>query len=242
MADLQMSHPASAFHRRGLAHAQRRQLDHAIQDFAHAIQIDPQFALAYIDRGVAHAQRGDFRQALADLNQGLALAPHQPVALLARGMVHVELGAVEAALRDLTAAREASPQDADICYQRGKLHLVRGDYAAAIADFSDAANLHPPKARHHNQLAWLWSTHKDPRFRDGPKALDHAGKACDLTEWKDAVVLDTLAAACAECGQYAEAVRWAEKALALAAPHLQPLIRGRLGLYRSGQPFREIGP
>jgi tetratricopeptide (TPR) repeat protein len=239
MANSASAASASQHHRRGLAHAHARRLDLAIHAFASALQLDPHFAAAYIDRGVAHAQRGEFRQALADLNQGLALAPNHPTALLARGMVHFELQALEPATADLTAARVAAPNDADICFQRGLLYLARGDCALALSDFADATRLDPSNARLHNQLAWILSTHPDGRFRDGLKALEHATKACELTQWQDALILDTLAAAHAEIGGFDQAARRAAEALRIAPHGFESAISQRFALYQSGQAFRD---
>jgi hypothetical protein len=40
--------------------------------------------------------------------------------------------------------------------------------------------------------------------------MQDAKVACKLTNWKDATVIDTLAAACAELGDFDSAVRYGE--------------------------------
>ena len=58
-------------------------------------------------------------------------------------------------------------------------------------------------------------------------------------------VLDTLAAAYAGGGRFADAVRTAEAALALAVAQgkrsFAETVRARLTLYQAGSPYREIG-
>ena len=63
--------------------------------------------------------------------------------------------------------------------------------------------------------------------------------ACEMSGWKDPNQVDTLAAAYAEAGEFAKAVEWQEKAIALA----QGATSGedwaeRLELYRKKTPYR----
>jgi hypothetical protein len=68
--------------------------------------------------------------------------------------------------------------------------------------------------------------------------VEHGTRACELTQWHDGNILDTLAAALAECGRFAEAVEHAQKAEALAPENLRADIRAHVQLFRSGKPFR----
>ena len=52
----------------------------------------------------------------------------------------------------------------------------------------------------------------DVQVRNGPRAVELAERACQLTEWKTAFFLGTLAAAYAEAGQFADAAATAERA------------------------------
>jgi serine/threonine-protein kinase len=62
----------------------------------------------------------------------------------------------------------------------------------------------------------VWCTVPDPTVRNGRRALECATRACELTEWQTPGFLDTLAAAHAEAGSFAEAAKWAERAAELA--------------------------
>jgi Flp pilus assembly protein TadD len=67
-------------------------------------------------------------------------------------------------------------------------------------------------------------------------------EAVQLTGRQDVESLDTLAAAYAEIGRFAEALAAASAALALAParePAIVPELEQRLALYRAGRPFRQ---
>ena len=92
----------------------------------------------------------------------------------------------------------------------------------------------------HNSLAWLLATFNDARLRDGPRALVHAQAAVDAQPSPGH--LDTLAAAYAETGQFAQAVSTQRQALAaLATPDagLRGELERRLQSYRQAQVWRE---
>jgi protein O-mannosyl-transferase len=75
-----------------------------------------------------------------------------------------------------------------------------------------AANA-PDSPRMLDELAWLLATYPDSKSRDGTEAVRLAEHACDLTERKIPALLDTLAAAYAEAGDFARAISTAEETL-----------------------------
>ena len=81
------------------------------------------------------------------------------------------------------------------------------------------------------------ATCPDAKFQDGKMAVESATRACQLSEWKGANYLDTLAAAYAEEGTFDKAVEWQEKAIQLS-PHMESF-QERLRLYKEKKPYRE---
>jgi tetratricopeptide (TPR) repeat protein len=75
-----------------------------------------------------------------------------------------------------------------------------------------AANA-PDSPRMLDEIAWLLATYPDSKSRDGTEAVRLAEHACDLTERKIPALLDTLAAAHAEAGDFPRAIAAAEEAL-----------------------------
>ena len=64
-----------------------------------------------------------------------------------------------------------------------------------------------------------------------------------MTNWKDAALLDTLAAAYAESGDFDAAVKWQKKAMDLLpkdAERDRKDYGSRLELYRAKKPYREM--
>jgi hypothetical protein len=92
-----------------------------------------------------------------------------------------------------------------------------------------------------NESAWLLATCPDEKVRSAQLAFTRASAACELTRWRDPACLDTLAAACAEQGNFEKAVEWATKAIDLK-PQDEPFrrdVQRRLDLYRAGMPYRD---
>jgi len=111
----------------------------------------------------------------------------------------------------------------------------QAEYASLIpelAERGDAPTL--------NQLAWQLATSADPKLRDGPTAVRLAEKAVAKTNRKDPMILDTLAAAYAEVGQFARAVTAQQEAIALLQDEKQKEdYASRLQLYQSNSPYRD---
>ena len=97
-----------------------------------------------------------------------------------------------------------------------------------------------------NDLAWIYATCKDPKLRDGKKAVDLALKACshEPNKWN---YNGTLAAAYAKSGQFEKAIEAGEKAIALlkqdtkySKTKKQTYLKrsyGALSLFKKHQPY-----
>jgi tetratricopeptide (TPR) repeat protein len=147
---------------------------------------------------------------------------------------------LDRALADLNEAVALVPQ-ADVYVSRAYVLAKKGDYRGAAADFQEAVRLDGKNAVAHNNLAWLLATCPQDDLRDGPRALEEAQLACELSDWKESYCLGTLAAAYAEVGRFDEAIMWHKKALEMPGyvrQYGQKVVE-RTNLYEQGKPCRD---
>ena len=102
---------------------------------------------------------------------------------------------------------------------------------------------HPDTLESINSVAWFRATSPAAEFRNGAKAVEYATKVCELTDWKMAMFVNTLAAAYAEVGDFDSAVKWQRQAIDLLTEEQsakwQADFEGRLKLYQAGKPYCE---
>jgi tetratricopeptide (TPR) repeat protein len=112
-----------------------------------------------------------------------------------------------------------------------------------MAEFQQAVQLDPRQLPARLNLAWLLATGPAASLRDGNEAVKLALEAERLAGGESPQLLDTLAAAYAEAGRYADAIETAKRALNLnATQNNQPLagaIQARLKLYEAHAPYHE---
>ncbi len=93
-----------------------------------------------------------------------------------------------------------------------------------------------------NDVAWTLVIAETPTSWDSALAVELARQAVAATRRKDAMILDTLAAAYAEVGQFTNAVSVQQEAIGLLQNEDQKLDYGsRLKLYQSNHPYRDHG-
>jgi tetratricopeptide (TPR) repeat protein len=195
---------------------------------------------AYACRADCSFIRGDFDKALADYNTALWINPNSVRGHAARGGYWEWLKRYDLAMTDFDAALKLDPKFA-VSYHahRGNCRARQGQNDQALADFDAALRLEPDNAHACNAVAWFRATCQEAKYRDGKLALTLATRACQKTDWQGYGIIDTLAAAHAEAGDFDEAVRWQKKALEMADPKSKKEMTERLALYQSHQPYRQ---
>ena len=147
------------------------------------------------------------------------------------------------AIADFDVAIQAQPDWAVAYYNRGYAWSCKGDCEKSIADYNEAMRIEPGHSGADNDLAWILATCPDPKHRDGKRAVELATKACELTDWKNAYAIDTLAAAYAEAGDFDGAVKSERKAIETIPDEKKKAdFRVRLELYQRKKPYREPAP
>lgn len=231
---------AVAYNNRGVLRRNRKQWDQAIQDFDEAIRINPEYVTAYYNRGNAYHDQQKLERAAADFSRAVELDEKCVPAYYNRALVYHDQRNYRQAVDDYNTTIRLAPRFTLAYNNRGNLWLDKGDWKKAIADYSEAIKLAPQDADPLSNRAWVRATASDKRFRDGKAAVADALKACELTNWKNAHQVDTLAAAYAESGEFDKAVSAQRKALGLL-PRDDTFREGfeaRLKLYRANKPYR----
>ncbi len=133
-----------------------------------------------------------------------------------------------------------APKTANDFFTRAFFFKRIHDLNSAIKDFDTATDLEPENTDVLNCYAWLLATHPNDEIRDGEKAVELATRACEASEWKVDIFLDTLGVAYAEQGDFEKAVEWAQKAIDIAKEGDACFEDfERLELFKKNEPFRE---
>jgi tetratricopeptide (TPR) repeat protein len=229
---------ARAYNERGLTYRFKGEYDKAIADYDNTVRLDPTFALAYSNRGYAYHCKGEYDRAIADYDHAIQLDPKLTLAYSNRARAYRSMGNYDKAIADYGHAIQLDPRFALAYTNRSIAYQYKGEYEKAIEDYGHVIHLNPKDAQAYKNLAWLLATCPQASFRDGKKAVEYATKACELSEWKDHNAAKTLAAACAEVGDFDNAVKWESNYL--ETPNLSANditeAKKRLALYQANKP------
>lgn len=224
--------------------AKQGRLDEAIAHFRNAIRLGPKEVDAHHNLGNVLAAQRKFDEAVASYAEALRLDPNYAPAHFGLGNILLQQGKPNEAARQFEAALLSDPLHAEAHYRLGVVLSRQKQSEAAITHYRAAVRLKPDWVPPLNTLAWILATHPDVRFRNGPEAVRRAEHAAELTRNADAQILDTLAAAYAEAGRFAEATKTAGQALTIATAagqkDLAAQIGTRLELYESRQSYHEL--
>jgi tetratricopeptide (TPR) repeat protein len=233
---------AEAHYARGNVFEELGKLDQALVDYDEAIRLEPTQTVTYMNRAVVYHLKGDLDKAIAGYNEAIRLGhPRIENAFHNRGVAYTALGRYSEAISDFDEAIRRNADFVDAYCDRARARSALGLSEEAFKDLETAERLGPNDAKTCNSLAWIFAAAFDPHLRDGQRAIRLATKACELAQWKNPSFLDTLAAAYAEAGKFADAIRTQEKALAL--PSLNDAtaagMRKRLALYQQNTAYHE---
>ena len=195
------------------------------------------------------AGSGNYDQAIGELEELLKIMPKNAELLYQIGLLYSINKESTKAIDKFTEALADSPtKDFKIYLSRGNAYLNIGKHAEAVKDYEEALKLKPDDSGLLNNFAWVLATSPDNKLRNGKRAIELAQKACEETEYKAPHILSTLAAAYAETGDFADAVKWSSKAVELAktetdedaAPDIKEQLQKELDRYKHKKPTREL--
>lgn len=236
------SDAAQVHYNLGLCFAQTGRLDDAIAQYRMEIASTPQFGMVHNSLGFALGRKGLSSEAIAEYNKALALEPGNADALNNLGDELLKKGETDESIADLQKAIQIEPRLAGAQNSLGVALVKKGRVAEAIAQFQKALELDSNNFQALNNLAWLLATAADPKLRDGAQALALAQQAAQQTG-NNPAILETLAAAQAETGDFKDAIITAQDALDIAVKQnnnaLADKLKAELKLYQANTPARD---
>jgi Tfp pilus assembly protein PilF len=216
----------------------------AIEQYNKALALDPRDAVALKNRGIAYLHKKEYDTAIGDFTNAIQLGrkdTQDAKAYLNRGLAYVHKKEFDKAIEDFTRAIQLDTKGGLAYLDRGNAYHDKKEYDTAIKDYDRAILLAPEHSDSYNSFAWLLATCPKDTVRDGKKAIAYATKACELSQWKDANAIGTLAAAEAESGNFKKAVKWQKKSIERGYNDKEKTekARLRLKLYEEGKPYRD---
>jgi len=206
------------------------------------LRLKPDSPAAHNDLAMILYAKGDLDEAIAHLEAAVRIDPNLGTAHENLGTALVTKGDLVRASAHFRAALATSPDSANARLRLGTILMAQGDTRGGLEKLREALRLKPDWPELLNDLAWILATNPRPEFRNSSEAVQFAEKACQLTGFKRAMFVGTLAAAQAEAGRYDEAVRTAQRAYDIATAagdkQLAETNLKLIDLYRTGKPFR----
>ena len=234
---------ADAHSNLGLALAKLGKKEEAAACFRRALAIEPRLAPAHYGLAELLSEQGQYEEAAEQFAEVVRLKPDYGPAWAGQGAARVSQGRLDEAVAAFSAAVRIAPDDVSAQCQLAGALAAQHQTREAIQHYRAALKEVPDFPEALNNLAWILAANPDAQVRNGKEAVELAERACKLTEYKQAMMVGTLAAAYAEAGRFPEAVATAEKARTLAQQanraDLADRNRALRELYRAGQPARD---
>jgi len=214
-------------------------LNKAILEYKKALAINPNYADAHINLGTACLKKGILDEAISEFRKTLIIKPNHLETHIKLGIAYFKQGRLDDAISEFKKAIAINPTLAETYHKLASALETQGKLSDAISAYREVIHLKPDHHKAYNNLAWIYATSSNANIRNGNEAIALATKACELTGFKKAEALDTLAAAYAEQGNFDKAVEHQYKAIELASPQIEEDLQKRLQLYKLGHAYQD---
>ncbi|MFM6515768.1 MAG: tetratricopeptide repeat protein, partial [Microcystis panniformis] len=141
---------------RGILYRRQQKYKLASYDYNKAIELNPNFAMAYNNRGVLYDHQQKYELALADFNKAIELNRNFAMAYYNRGGLYQDQKKYELALADYNQAIEINPNYAEAYYNRGLVYYNQQKYELALADYNQTIDINPNDAEAYNNRGGIY--------------------------------------------------------------------------------------
>ena len=156
---------------------EREHLDSAIEHFRRAIEIDPNFALAYSALGSCYVNRvlkglgqaGDHEKAKNAFGKALTLDPRLLEARMHMVFIYLTGGQKQKARAAVVSLRDEYPNDPGVHFVRGVVARLDSDYEKALRSFDRMVRLNPGErvlASYNRARIFMYQREYEEAFRE----------------------------------------------------------------------------
>ncbi len=222
----------------GRAFQLNEQWTEAVEQYVKALVLRPQFADAQTNIGVCLRTQGKSQEAIEYFEKAIESDPNFVGAYIQLGITLSASGQKAEALGQFGKVLEINPNDFPANYHSAVALLALGRRAEALKHFLTSVKRKPNNGGVHHGISWIMATAPEDELRNGKRAILHARHALVLNQGNPFMV-DGLAAAHAEAGQFAAAIKWQEQAVKMVSGNTKVAFEKRLARYQQNLPYRE---
>jgi tetratricopeptide (TPR) repeat protein len=223
--------------------AGQKKFNESLEHYQKAIHLDPALANAYYGKGAALVFLDRQKEGIEAFQRALIIDPNQANVHYHLGLLLARQGESKEAEEHFRQVIRIKPDHVEGHYRLAIVLQEHRRFADAISSYEQVLSLEPDHLSARNNIAWILATCTDSQIRNGTTAIQHAQKALKLTKGMEPAVLDTLAAAYAEAGQFTEAAETARRAIEQVPSGsnaaLIESLRKRLRYYEANKAYHE---
>ena len=130
---------------------QIQKYEYALVDFAKAIQLDCNYAMAYHNRGICYYKIKNHELALADFTKIIELNPNYAEAYFYRGNCYFDIKDYENSLADFNKAIQLKHDYNEAYHNRANCYHEIKNYELALSDYTKAIQLKPESIFYYNR-------------------------------------------------------------------------------------------
>jgi tetratricopeptide (TPR) repeat protein len=214
----------------------------ALAEYREATRLADDSVNAHFNIANLLEKMGKTADALPEYRRAIALDPTTANLHNGFGIALVDLGKFAEATNEFAIAARLDTENPWPHFETANALLKMGHDAEAVDELRAALRIEPDNYQILVFAAHVLAADENSAVREGANSLALAVKANVLTGGQQPLVLDVLGMACAETGDFTNAIEVAQKAFDIATAakmkNLQQL-QQRLQLYKGHQPWRE---
>ena len=165
---------ADIYLNRSIIQKEKGNIEDALKDVNHAVELHGNDAVAFCNRGVIYEKLKDIDRAIKDYNRAIALNPDYAPAYYNRGSAYATIEVFDKAIMDYSKALSLDPNSTLSYYNRGIAFKMIGRADLTIEDLNKAISLDPKfaAAYAHRGLAYAESGEQEKALADFNMGLE----------------------------------------------------------------------